>query len=133
MIRPPPISKLTSTLCPYTTLFRSQLRPLDITDAILASVVPAATFHLLRLVRDHFRCEPLVVGAAGVELGIEVLIDNPEEVGADRLVNAIAARQRYPGPLIIVDFGRSEERRVGKEGVRKVSYRWSPSHLTKNT
>src|SRR3546814_9380559 len=82
-----------------------QLRLLNITIAILASVVPAATFQLLRLVRDHFRCEPLVVGAPGVELGIEVLIDNPEEVGADRLVNAIAARQRYPVPLIIVDFG----------------------------
>jgi type III pantothenate kinase len=82
-----------------------QLRPLDITDAILASVVPAANFHLQRLVRDHFRCEPLVIGAPGVKLGIEVVMDNPEEVGADRLVNAIAARERYQVPLIVIDFG----------------------------
>src|SRR3546814_16264912 len=46
-----------------------QLRPLDIPDAILASVVPAATFHPLRLVRDHFRCAPQVVGAPGVGYG----------------------------------------------------------------
>lgn len=82
-----------------------KLRPLDITNAILASVVPAATFHLVRLVRDHFRCEPLIVGEPGVDLGIEARIDHPEEVGADRLVNAIAARATYSVPLIVIDFG----------------------------
>lgn len=83
----------------------AKLRPLDVTSAILASVVPAATFNLLRLVRDHFRCEPQVIGDPKVDLGIEVRIDHPEEAGADRLVNAVAARDAYPVPLIVIDFG----------------------------
>ncbi len=83
----------------------SQLRPADITAAILASVVPAASFNLVRLCRDHFRCDPLVVGTPAVELGMDVLLDNPGEVGADRLVNAIAAREQYRPPLIVIDFG----------------------------
>jgi type III pantothenate kinase len=86
------------------------LTPSAITDCIIASVVPTATFNLLKLSREHFRVEPLVVGesAAGglpVELGIQVRMDRPEEVGADRLVNAVAAAERYGGPLIVVDFG----------------------------
>jgi type III pantothenate kinase len=47
----------------------------------------------------------LVVGDPGVELGMKALIDRPEEVGADRLVDAVAAHERYGGPLIVVDFG----------------------------
>ncbi len=81
------------------------LKPSDISAAILASVVPAATFNLLRLCRDHFRCEPLVVGTPAVTLGMQVLLENPGEVGADRLVNAIAARTDYAPPLIVIDFG----------------------------
>ena len=68
-------------------------------------MVPAALFNLRRLFRRYFNCEPLVVGAPDVDIGIEVLMDRPEEVGADRLVNALAAYQEYGGPLIVVDFG----------------------------
>jgi type III pantothenate kinase len=82
-----------------------QLRPADISYAILASVVPAATFNLVRLCRNHFGCEPLVVGAPDVDLGIMVKIDSPGEIGADRVVNAIAARSVYKPPLIVIDFG----------------------------
>lgn len=82
-----------------------QLRPADINDAILASVVPPATFHLDMLCRTHFQCEAMVVGAPGVNLGLKVHLDTPEEVGADRLVNAIAAQKAYKPPLIVVDFG----------------------------
>jgi len=75
-------------------------------DAIvLATVVPATLFNLKTLCRKHFSIDPLVVGESGVELGLEVRLDRPEEVGADRLVNAIAAHKIYGGPLIVVDFG----------------------------
>ena len=77
----------------------------DITAAVIATVVPATLFSLKTLCRKYFGCDPLVVGDDGVEMGIEVLIDRPEEVGADRLANAIAAHERYGGPLIVLDFG----------------------------
>lgn len=73
--------------------------------AIIASVVPEALFHLVSLCRRYFGCEPLVIGEEGVDIGIEVLTDRPEQVGADRLVNAVAAHDRYHQPLIVVDFG----------------------------
>ncbi|UCH74648.1 MAG: type III pantothenate kinase [Rhodospirillales bacterium] len=76
-----------------------------IDSAIIASVVPEALFHLVSLCHRYFGCEPMVVGEAGVDLGIEVLTDRPEQVGADRLVNAVAAHDRYHRPLIVVDFG----------------------------
>ncbi len=76
-----------------------------IDTAIIASVAPEALFHLVTLCHRYFGCEPLVVGEAGVDLGIEVRMDRPEQVGADRLVNAVAAHDRYRRPLIVVDFG----------------------------
>ena len=76
-----------------------------ITAAVVATVVPATLFALKTLCRKYFKCEPLVVGDDGVDLGLQVLVDRPEEVGADRLANAVAAREYYGGPLIVVDFG----------------------------
>ena len=73
--------------------------------AIIASVVPEALFHLVSLCRRYFSCDPMVVGEMGVDLGIEILTDRPEQVGADRLVNAVAAHDRYRRALIVVDFG----------------------------
>jgi type III pantothenate kinase len=77
----------------------------DVSSAIIASVVPAMVFSLKTLCRRYFSCDPLVVGDEGVELGIKVLLDRPEEVGADRLVNAVAAHKCYQGPMIVIDFG----------------------------
>lgn len=77
----------------------------SIDAVILATVVPASLFSLRTLCRKHFRIDPMVVGEPGVNLGIPVRIDRPEEVGADRVVNAVAAHRLYGGPLIIVDFG----------------------------
>ncbi len=77
----------------------------DIDDAIISTVVPQALFSLKTLCRRYFDCEPLVVGDSAVDLGIKVLTDRPNEVGADRLVNAVAAHARFSGPLIVVDFG----------------------------
>ena len=77
----------------------------DITSGIIATVVPAALFSLRRMFRRYFHCHALVVGSPEVNIGIGVLVDRPEEVGADRLVNAVATYREYGGPKIIVDFG----------------------------
>ena len=77
----------------------------DIKAAIISTVVPATLFTLKTLCNNYFKCEPLIVGEPSVWLGIDVHVDRPEDVGADRLVNTIAAYKSYGGPLIIVDFG----------------------------
>ncbi len=82
-----------------------QLRFADLDAAIIASVVPAALFDLRSLCRRYLNCEPLVVGDANVDLGIGIHVDRPAAVGADRLVNTVAAHAAYPGALIVVDFG----------------------------
>jgi len=77
----------------------------DLQSAIIATVVPAALFDLRQLCRRYLNCEPLVVKDPNVDLGIKIRIDRPEAVGADRLVNAVAAHERYQGALIVLDFG----------------------------
>jgi type III pantothenate kinase len=81
------------------------LKPVDIHAAIIASVVPGATFNLKRLCKDHFGCEPLVIGEADVDPGAKALVDMPEQVGADRLVNTMSAFATYRSALIVIDFG----------------------------
>ena len=81
------------------------LAPTDIEGAVIANVVPATMHALKTLCRRYFKTEPLVVGEAGTELGIEVRIERPDQVGDDRLVNAVAAHERFGGPLIVIDFG----------------------------
>ena len=76
----------------------------DIEGAIIATVVPQTLFNLRLLCRRYYECEPMVVGE-GISLGIEVRIDRPDQVGADRLVNAVAAHATYGAALIVVDFG----------------------------
>lgn len=89
----------------------SQLMELDgisyknIEDVIISSVVPQTTFPLKRLCRDYFHVDAMVIGDGNVDTGIAVKIDKPDEVGADRLVNAVAARARYGNNVIAVDFG----------------------------
>ena len=77
----------------------------EVDGVIVSSVVPALDAMLERTARDHFGLAPLFVGRPGVDLGLAVHLDKPEEVGADRLVNAVAAHDRYGGPLIVIDFG----------------------------
>jgi type III pantothenate kinase len=79
--------------------------PAKIDQAILATVVPEALHSLKMLCRRYFDSEPLVVGEKGVEIGIAIKVEAPDEVGADRLVNAASAHERYKGPLIVIDFG----------------------------
>src|SRR5438552_5784125 len=75
-----------------------------ISGVAISSVVPQATQSLRDMTERYFHFEPLVVGP-GTRTGMAVLTDNPREVGADRIVNAIAAHERYGGPCIVVDFG----------------------------
>ncbi len=71
---------------------------------VISSVVPPVMPTLEALARKYFGVEPLVVGP-GVKTGMPIVYDNPREVGADRIVNAVAAYSKYGGPLVIVDFG----------------------------
>jgi type III pantothenate kinase len=77
----------------------------QLTGTIIASVVPEANFNLQRLCRHYCGSAPLMVGEPGVQLGARALVDRPEEVGADRLCNTVGAHDRYPTPLVVVDFG----------------------------
>lgn len=76
----------------------------NVTGVVLSSVVPSATQALREMVRRYFRFPPVVV-EPGVKTGVPVLTDNPKEVGADRIVNALAAFTRFGGPCVVVDFG----------------------------
>lgn len=76
----------------------------EISAVVISSVVPPVMPTLEALARKYFGVEPLVVGP-GVKTGMPIIYDNPREVGADRIVNAVAAYSKYGGPLVIVDFG----------------------------
>lgn len=76
----------------------------DINGIIISSVVPPIMFSLERMCGKYFNIKPLIVGP-GVKTGLNIMYDNPKEVGADRIVNAVAAIHEYGSPLIIVDFG----------------------------
>ncbi len=76
----------------------------QIKAGIISSVVPPATAPLERFFSRHMGLLPLVVGP-GIKTGMPILYENPREVGADRIVNAVAAFARYPQGAIVVDFG----------------------------
>ncbi len=76
----------------------------EVTGVVVASVVPASTRALREMTARYFSFAPVVV-EPGTRTGIPILTDNPREVGADRVVNALAAHARYGGPCIVVDFG----------------------------
>ncbi len=85
-------------------LAMNKIEATDVTAAIIASVVPALTDPMVDLVRRAFGHEALVVGP-GIKSGMPILYENPREVGADRIVNAVAAYEVTKGPVIVVDFG----------------------------
>lgn len=78
----------------------------DIKGLCVSSVVPALTA-TIRRVAPHVVSGHVVVVEPGVRTGLSIEIDNPREVGADRIVNSVAARDRYPSPVVVVDFGTS--------------------------
>ena len=76
----------------------------DVHYIIISSVVPPIESTLEEVCENYFHLKPLFV-EPGIKTGMPVLVDNPSELGADRLVNAIAAFEKYGGPTIVVDFG----------------------------
>ncbi|MDI3547982.1 MAG: type pantothenate kinase [Halanaerobiales bacterium] len=71
---------------------------------VISSVVPPVVTVLEKASRHYFNLKPLIIGP-GVKTGMNIKMDNPREVGADRIVNAVAAYRKFGGPLIIIDFG----------------------------
>jgi type III pantothenate kinase len=76
----------------------------DIDDAIISSSVPPMVTVFEELCRRYFEVTSMVVGP-GIKTGVRISIENPREVGADRVVNAAGAHKLYGGPLIVIDFG----------------------------
>lgn len=102
-------TRAAQTVDEYGVLFRNlfsmqQLDPKDIGGIIVSSVVPPLDSTLRRVCERYFNQKALFV-EPGVKTGMPVLYENPAEVGADRIVNAVAAFEKYGGPCIVVDFG----------------------------
>jgi type III pantothenate kinase len=76
----------------------------QITGVVISSVVPTSTGALRDMVQRYFNFPPVIV-EPGTKTGLSILTDNPRELGADRVVNALAAYGRYGGPCIVIDFG----------------------------
>lgn len=81
------------------------LELVSVTRVVISSVVPEALFSLRTLAQRYFQTKPLIIGEKDCELGMIAKIDHPNEAGADRLANTVAAHERYRGPLLVVDFG----------------------------
>jgi type III pantothenate kinase len=89
----------------FVNLFEMHgMAPNQVTHIIISSVVPPIDSTLRLVCEEYFHVQPLFV-EPGIKTGVPVLQDNPADLGADRLVNAIAAFERYGGPCIVVDFG----------------------------
>ncbi|MBW2703914.1 MAG: type III pantothenate kinase [Deltaproteobacteria bacterium] len=76
----------------------------EVKATILSCVVPPLEWVIVNMLEDYAKVHPLVVGP-GIKTGLRIEYENPHEVGADRIVNAVAAIDSHPGPLIVVDFG----------------------------
>ncbi|GAA0127114.1 type III pantothenate kinase [Clostridium senegalense] len=83
---------------------QNNIKASDIEGIIISSVVPNIMYSLEHMIRKYFNQNPIVVGP-GVKTGINIKYDNPKEVGADRIVNAVAAFETYKKSMIIIDFG----------------------------
>lgn len=76
----------------------------EVEDIIISSVVPHVMYSLQHMTQKYFNREAIVIGP-GIKTGMNIKYDNPRQVGADRIVNAVAGFKKYGGPIIIVDFG----------------------------
>ena len=85
-------------------LDRNEIGREQITGAIIASVVPNVMHALVGAVVKYIKMTPLIVGP-GVKTGIRVITANPYEIGSDRIVDAVAAYEKYGGPVLVLDFG----------------------------
>lgn len=98
-----------ATAAEYASLIKNILemndfRCGDIDDAIMSSVVPSVTNTVKEAIRKLFGVDVMIVGP-GVKTGLNILIDNPRQLGSDQAVDAVAAINQYPVPLIVIDMG----------------------------
>lgn len=84
----------------------------DITDVVIASVVPSANLNFRKFCDVYLKRTPLFVGDAGTSHGLTISLPHPESLGADRVVNVMAATAEYPKPMIIIDFGTATKLEV---------------------
>jgi len=99
----------------FVNLFEMHgMSPKQVTHIIISSVVPPLDSTLRQVCETYFKIEPLFV-EPGIKTGMQVLVDNPTELGADRLADCIAAVERYGGPCIVVDFGTATKFEVISE------------------
>ena len=77
----------------------------DVTQVVIATVVPRALHNLQTLARKYFGGEPLVAGVGKLDWGVALDVEEPQSVGADRALNVIAAHELHPGDAIVIDFG----------------------------
>ncbi|GAB3054717.1 type III pantothenate kinase [Virgibacillus ainsalahensis] len=77
----------------------------DIHGVIISSVVPPIMFALEKMAKNYFHLDPLIIGKENVQSSLKMAYPNPGEIGADRIVNAVAGIKEYGAPLIIIDFG----------------------------
>ncbi len=82
----------------------NNVEPSDVNGVVISSVNPNLNYTFEHMVRYYFNVKPMIVGA-GVKTGLNVKYDNPKEVGADRIVNSVAAYYLYGGPVIVIDCG----------------------------
>src|SRR5256885_5793979 len=75
-----------------------------VTGVVISSVVPTINPALVEASRRYLKCEPVMVGP-GVKTSVRIRYDNPKDVGADRIANALAAYSKYAGPVVVIDFG----------------------------
>jgi type III pantothenate kinase len=87
--------------------FRALVEDIDITGISLCSTVPATLREMRTMLSHYFNEIPTTIVEPGIKTGVPLLVDNPKEIGADRIVNTLAAYTLYGGPAIVVDFGTS--------------------------
>lgn len=88
----------------YSFLEHADIKVSDIDGIAISNVVPPLTIMLTIMSKKYFHKEPFFVGP-GIKTGMPILYDNPKEVGADRIVNAVAAYKKYQSALVVIDFG----------------------------
>jgi len=87
--------------------FKALVEDIDITGISLCSTVPAVLREMRTMFSTYFAEIPTTIVEPGIKTGVPLLVDNPKEIGADRIVNTLAAHTLYGGPAIVVDFGTS--------------------------
>jgi len=103
----------------------------QITGVVISSVVPTSTGALRDMVQRYFNFPPVIV-EPGTKTGMPILTDNPRELGADRVVNALAAYSRYGGPCIVIDFGTATTYDAVSEKGEFIGGAIAPGLQTKN-